>query len=241
MLFVTHPVHFSAGVGPVTKTSDPQEVIRAVNNLRAAGGGDCPELGLTALRLALVNCLPGSVIYFFSDAGFKDKNLFPEVFSLAVEKRVLLIFVLTGKCGSRRRRSTRNGIYEGFNLRRTKRSITDADVFDQLASQTGGQVLQTSKQDIAIVSKIIQLSSSDNSSAADVTILNVRNNLAKQITDRLYTVQADKGLKQIVIKLTATSSPIARVNSSEGNSFSFKYFYKALNPFTRLSGPLAFT
>ena len=200
------------GIGPVTKTSDPQEVINAVNSLSANGGGDCPELGMTGLKLAMLNCLPGSTLYFFSDAGFKDRNLIPQVFSLAKVKRILINFVLTGKCSSRRRR--RESVHNFLD--RQKRSLTDTAVFDKLASETGGQVIETTKGDIAVASEIIQLSTSSNSTSSDITILNVRDKSAQRITGRTYTVRVDETLAQIVIKFAVGSSPVATVKNSEG-------------------------
>ena len=50
----TCPVAVS-NAGPMTITTDPNVHINAINNLNAHGGGDCPELAMTGLILALQN------------------------------------------------------------------------------------------------------------------------------------------------------------------------------------------
>ena len=61
--------------GPAIVTNDAAEFLVELDKLKAEGGGDCPELTLHALQLALTKCLPGSSIFVFTDAGAKDWNL----------------------------------------------------------------------------------------------------------------------------------------------------------------------
>ncbi|XP_062515323.1 von Willebrand factor A domain-containing protein 7-like [Corticium candelabrum] len=48
--------------GPAIVTNDAAEFLAELDKLKADGGGDCPELTLHALQLALTKCLPGPCI-----------------------------------------------------------------------------------------------------------------------------------------------------------------------------------
>jgi len=127
-------------------TSDAEVVIEAVNNLTANGGGDCPELGMTGLYQALLHCLPESSILYFSDADVKDESRKNEVDSLAKEKKVKITFFLTGQCSRRRRRDLLQRRAQRSSVtHRARRSVHGQALYQDLATQTGGQVLKTSK------------------------------------------------------------------------------------------------
>lgn len=140
-------------VGPVTVTSNPDEVIQAVNSLRAHEGGDCPELGMTGLYRTLLQSVQDSVIYYFSDADAKDLNFASVVLILAKQKRVKLNFILSGKCSyKRKRRSVR--------MSRDIKQLGSQDLYQSLAAATGGQVLMTKKEEVSVVVDIIGSQSS---------------------------------------------------------------------------------
>ncbi|KAJ7382675.1 hypothetical protein OS493_033733 [Desmophyllum pertusum] len=190
-------------VGPVTVTSDAQQVIDAVNNLTANGGGDCPELGMTGLYQALLHCLLETNIYYFSDADVKDEWRRNEVMSLAKDKKVKIDFILTGQCSRRRRRdlsqghTQRSAVLHGEIHHRAKRSLKGQALYQALATQTGGQVLVTSKSEVADVVKVIDPVSSANSSAdlKEVGLLNIKEARAQYFSGDTYFVDIDSTLE----------------------------------------------
>ena len=193
----------------MTVTNDAQKTIEAVSKLTASGGGDCPELGMTGLYQALLNCLPETKLYYFSDADVKDEARKKEVISLAKEKKVKIDFILTGQCSRRKRRHTRRSAALR-DSHRTKRSVRSVqDLYQELASQTGGQVLETSKGGVAEVVKVINPVSSTDSSAdlKEVELLNVKESRAQYFSSHSYFVDIDNTLERLVLTLTAASSP----------------------------------
>ena len=206
-------------MGPVTVTSDAQTAIDAVNSLTANGGGDCPELGMTGLYQALLHCLPGSVIYYFSDADAKDEQRANEVYSLAKEKKVKITFFLTGQCSRRRKRHIAAQCPQVLrDIHRVRRSTQGRALYQALATQTGGQVLVTSKSKVAEVVKVIDPGSPTNSSAdlKEVELLNVKEPRAQYFSGEMYFVDIDSTLESLILVLSAAGSPGLEVKSATG-------------------------
>lgn len=52
------------------------------------GGGDCPEMCLSGIKLGLMNAQSNSFVYVFTDADAKDAFLYNDILDLAMAKRV---------------------------------------------------------------------------------------------------------------------------------------------------------
>ncbi|XP_075692455.1 von Willebrand factor A domain-containing protein 7 [Rhinoderma darwinii] len=130
--------------GPVYKTSDPNEFLRVLDDLHALGGGDEPEMCLSALQLALINTPPHSEIFVFTDASSKDAHLQSNVEALIQERKMKVSFLITEDPSRTRGRSRRE-------LLRPNRF----DLYADLASVSGGQIIFTNNQDISEVAKVI--------------------------------------------------------------------------------------
>jgi len=200
-------------------TSDAEVVIEAVNNLTANGGGDCPELGMTGLYQALLHCLPESNILYFSDADVKDESRKNEVESLAKEKKAKINFILSGQCSRRRRRDlSQRRTQRSSVAHRARRSVQGQALYQDLATQTGGQVLETSKAAVADIVKVIDPVGFSNSSAdlKEVGLLSVEESRAESFSGVIYFVDIDSTLESLVLILTAESSPTLQITSSQG-------------------------
>ncbi|XP_031568657.1 von Willebrand factor A domain-containing protein 7-like [Actinia tenebrosa] len=86
-------------MGPITfrDKSENASFVSDINNLKAKGGGDCPELTFQGIREAL-NEAPetGSPLYVFTDASAKDNDLVDDVIDFAMNLDITVNFFITG-------------------------------------------------------------------------------------------------------------------------------------------------
>ena len=182
-------------------TSFPEEAKQTVNSLTASGGGDCPELGMAGLYLALSNSQPNSDVYYFSDAAAKDSHLVFSVISIAVQKNCRIFLLISGQCNSRRRR----------------RSLTEREVYKKLASASGGQLIEYSKSDIDEAFKLVRQTntSEGNSSLSEVSLLSVEVDVNTLITNS-YKVQIDSSIASFTAVLSAQRDANIELVKPEG-------------------------
>ncbi|KAI8514130.1 von Willebrand factor (vWF) type A domain, partial [Branchiostoma belcheri] len=185
--------------GPMTITRDSTVYTAAINALNAHGGGDCPELSMTGLELALQNTLPKSKIYLFTDADPKDSEKMPDVLSLLRQKKSTITFLLTGSC-SRKRRDLHG---------RLKRAVS-GNPYDVIAEESGGKVFDITKDEVAEVSEVIALEVN----GAPVTVM------IKSVSEsgpRDHEIAVDDTLLEMVITLTgSTATPVFQLYTPAG-------------------------
>ncbi|CAG9531886.1 unnamed protein product [Cercopithifilaria johnstoni] len=125
--FVYVPFH-DPRVGPVFSTTDPRAFQRHLNSVHVVGGGDCPEMALSGIQLALTASLPASYIYVFTDGRAKDYHLEDQILNLIQEKQSSVVLVMTGDCNNRS--------HPGFQC------------YEKVAAASFGQVFHLEKTDI---------------------------------------------------------------------------------------------
>ncbi|XP_073491429.1 uromodulin-like isoform X1 [Aquarana catesbeiana] len=90
-------------VGPVRITDKMAQFGSFFNDLEAIGGGDCPELSITGVKLALQSSPHQAFIIVLTDASSKDytnKTLVNEVLTLLDTTQSQVLFLTTGICTS---------------------------------------------------------------------------------------------------------------------------------------------
>ncbi|XP_012886556.1 PREDICTED: von Willebrand factor A domain-containing protein 7 [Dipodomys ordii] len=141
--YILVPFH-DPGFGPVFTTSDPDSFWQQLNEIHALGGGDEPEMCLSALELALLHTPPLSDIFVFTDASPKDAFLTNRVESLAQERRCRVTFLVTEDPSRVQGRARREVL-----------SPLRFEPYEAVARASGGEVIFTKDQHIQDVATII--------------------------------------------------------------------------------------
>ncbi|XP_075871301.1 von Willebrand factor A domain-containing protein 7 isoform X1 [Nelusetta ayraudi] len=183
--YVLVPFH-DPKVGPVYETEDPNQFMQSMENLLALGGGDEPEMCLTAVQVALTHSPPLSEIFVFTDASPKDAHLFDAVKALALEKQSKVSFLLTedpsyaadSRGRSKRRRRRRRS---GEPLSPDRFSL-----YSSLSSLSGGLTVFTTNSDIQAVSTIVE----DCTALDKVTLLHVVSEEEESLSSHYFKVDA---------------------------------------------------
>lgn len=88
--------------GPVTtkKAGEGKEFVKAIEDLFATGGDDCPELAFKGIMNALNGGVKNnSPLFVFTDATAKDEDQLDAAKAMAKGKRASVYFFTTGLCG----------------------------------------------------------------------------------------------------------------------------------------------
>ncbi|XP_028334284.1 von Willebrand factor A domain-containing protein 7 isoform X9 [Physeter macrocephalus] len=135
--------NLAQGFGPVFTTSDPDSFWQQLNEIHALGGGDEPEMCLSALELALLHTPPLSDIFVFTDASPKDAFLTNRVKSLTQERRCRVTFLVT-EDPSRVQGRPRREVLSPLRF----------EPYEAVALASGGEVIFTKDQYIRDVAAI---------------------------------------------------------------------------------------
>ncbi|XP_031749699.1 uromodulin-like [Xenopus tropicalis] len=87
--------------GPARMTNSVDVFKTFFNDLTISGGGDCPELAMNGLKVALENSPARSFILVLTDASAQDYNVVPllnSIRSLITTTQSQVIFLITGLC-----------------------------------------------------------------------------------------------------------------------------------------------
>ncbi|XP_078664785.1 von Willebrand factor A domain-containing protein 7-like [Branchiostoma floridae x Branchiostoma belcheri] len=197
-------------LGQVRTTRDPNEMITWLNALTVHGGGDCPEYCFSGIIQALLNCLPDSKVFIFTDAAPKDEDKYGSLAALLHEKRAAPHFLLTGACNTR---NLLDGQEKGY-FKATSHSTdrrSNRNLYEQLAQQFGGSVYEGDKEDIANLTGVISVALSN---SAPVTLYMAS---LPAGSGRVVPVEVDSVLLELVISLVAANSaPDAVIETPDG-------------------------
>ncbi|KAM6933742.1 von Willebrand factor A domain-containing protein 7 [Xenentodon cancila] len=190
--FLLVPFH-DPEVGPVYEADDPNQFMQHLENLMALGGGDEPEMCLSAIQLALTHSPPLSEIFVFTDASPKDAHLFDVVKALALKKQSKITFLLTEDPNYKTVRMRRR------RKRRSKEPLSPDrfSLYSSLSSLSGGLTIFTTDSDIHRVSAIVE----DNTAVDKVTLLHVESD---QELMSVHSFRVDSSVTKVILRITGS-------------------------------------
>ncbi|XP_050438116.1 hemicentin-1-like isoform X2 [Adelges cooleyi] len=170
-------------VGPASESFDPLVIMHMLNKINVVGGGDCPEMGVTAIIQALEIVKPNSYIYVFTDASAKDDKYINQALDLIQRKQVQVVVLQTGHCSS----MTRS--------------------YQSIASMGSGQVFDVSKNDVSQVLEFIKTSMDTN--RVNLLSINVPHS---EVFPSPKAINVDDSIKQLLVSVSGLKTMVNVVN-----------------------------
>lgn len=147
---------FSTDPGYTYETEDIEEFLTQIALLIAEGGGDTPEPSIGATIRAIEASEPGSPIYVFTDAPASDTNLLNEAIALISRKQITITFAIVNALRvGKRSLDVQNS--NGRNYR-VRRQTSEFDEYEQLATFSGGQILNIRTNEISNLASLVGFS-----------------------------------------------------------------------------------
>uniref|UniRef100_A0A673BN34 VWFA domain-containing protein n=1 Tax=Sphaeramia orbicularis TaxID=375764 RepID=A0A673BN34_9TELE len=148
-------------VGPLIRTKDPENFKKAIDLLSPSGGGDEAEMSLSGLELALTVAPFNSEIFLFTDSSAKDTYLKTTVMALIERTQCVVNFLITDTS------TTNRAHWSNRRLLSDRLAAADAQVYRDVAQDSGGQFIEVTKSELPTATSIII----ESSSSSLVTIL----------------------------------------------------------------------
>ncbi|CAF4952593.1 unnamed protein product [Pieris macdunnoughi] len=184
--FVFVPFHDPA-VGPATVTKDKEVLKAALQKVQVYGGGDCPEMSLGGIQLALNVSRPQSYIYVFTDATAFDHHLIGQVLDAVQRKQSQVVFVLTGHCNDLQKPTYK--------------------VYQQIAAASAGQVFNLNKTNVHKVLDFVRSSIKGRS----VNLVSTVNPPGYNQTQK---IPIDNSVNEVTVSVSGAKPQIRVVNPS---------------------------
>lgn len=137
-------------------TQDVEEFLAQIGSLTANGGGDTPEPSVGAIIRAAVASEPGGPIFVFTDAPPSDAHRLTEATSIIATKGVRVTFALVNAFS--RKRSVENQQEIPRAQLRSRRQAFAIDAYEEIATLSGGQILNVQTEEIANLASLVSLS-----------------------------------------------------------------------------------
>lgn len=168
-------------------TSDPDVLLKRLNEVKVNGGGDCPELSILGLKNALQVALPNSPAFLFSDASAKDYLLYDDVANLIQRRQASVDFLLTGDCDA--------ATSPGFK------------VYEKIARTGGGQVFSMDREEVSdvLMAKSISLESNF------ISLQSIDSDVAGM---RQVTLEIDDTVTRLSVSLSGRNSKLSVKDSN---------------------------
>ncbi|XP_023198400.1 von Willebrand factor A domain-containing protein 7-like [Xiphophorus maculatus] len=188
--------------GPLIRTTDPEIFKAYINSLRAAGGGDIPELSLSGLQLALTGAPPNSEIFIFTDAPAKDKHLRNPVIALIEQTKSVVNFMITNVLGIRQQTPGKGNQQQSYRMARA-----DGQLYRDLAQTSGGQAVEVSKRNLLEAINIL----TESTSSSLVTLLQASRNPGKT---EIFPFSVDESVRNLTIYTTGSNVEFTLIDPS---------------------------